>query len=81
MLPTYKNGKKLFVKKRWFFCTLNKGDIVIFYHPKNKKILIKRILEINSNEFILIGDNKSESTDSRNFGSVYKKNIIGKVIS
>ena len=80
MLPTYKNGKKLLIKKKWFFCTLNKGDIVVFYHPQNKKILIKRILEKNNNEFILIGDNISKSTDSRTFGSVCKKNIIGKVI-
>jgi nickel-type superoxide dismutase maturation protease len=53
------------------------GDIVVLSHSK---CIIKRIVKVKENEVFVVGDNKNESTDSRNFGWVNKKEIIGKVI-
>lgn len=44
------------------------------------KEMIKRIQKIRGNEYFVVGDNKKESTDSRNFGWIKKDQIIGKVI-
>lgn len=80
MFPTLTSGEKVIIKKKWFFCSLRKGDIVVFHHQPNQKILIKRIFKKTNNKFFLIGDNVTASTDSRNFGYIDNKSIIGKVI-
>lgn len=81
MVPTLKPGKKVLVSKLpYFFRTPHIGDIVAIYDPRDKKILVKRIKKDSSGEFFVMGDNKKESTDSRTFGWIKKKDIIGKVI-
>ena len=71
---------------------LNPGDLVIIWRTKNIKkndvvvfeinqdYYIKRISKIEDSKYFLEGDNKKESTDSRKFGWVDKKNIVGKVV-
>ncbi len=46
---------------------------------KNNRVYIKRIQKINGLEVYVVGDNKADSEDSRKFGSINKKEIIGKV--
>lgn len=76
MLPTLKPGTDVLVWC-WFF-TLKVGDLVaIKYQGKE---IIKRIHYILDREYNVIGDNKKESTDSRKFGWIDRKEIIGKVI-
>ncbi len=76
MLPTLKSNQDVLV---WcWFLRLKKGDLVAF--KKQGKDMIKRIQKIHGQEYFVIGDNKTESTDSRNFGSISKDQIIGKVI-
>jgi len=59
------------------------GDIVVAEHPDRPGFrLIKRIVSINDHgHYFLEGDNRSESTDSRAFGSVSAAHIIGQVTS
>jgi len=79
MLPTLKDGDALLIAPN---AQMNAGDIVLANHPfkKNSKIL-KRIGEItNDRRFFLIGDNKEESTDSRSFGAIQAKDILGKAV-
>jgi nickel-type superoxide dismutase maturation protease len=59
---------------------LKKGNICICRDPRTKRVLIKRIKEIKDNKYFVVGDNKDESTDSRDFGWLDKENMIGKVI-
>ena len=47
---------------------------------KNDKEMVKRVQEVQGHEYFVQGDNKKESTDSREFGWVKKEEIIGKVI-
>lgn len=71
---------------------LNSGDLVIIFRTKNVKkndvivfdksgdYFVKRVAEIKDSKFFLEGDNKKESIDSRKFGWIDKKDIVGKVV-
>ena len=54
------------------------NELVIAKNPAGKTIL-KRVQKIHGNKFFLTGDNKEESTDSREFGLLERERIIGKV--
>jgi len=56
------------------------GDVLVFYTPLGE-IAVKRCREIiPGNEFIALGDNGSQSYDSRSYGPVPYNNIIGRVL-
>ena len=78
MLPNYKDREKVIVN-RWgyIFQKPKINDVIIIY---KKKTMIKRIKEVKNNRFFVVGDNLSQSTDSRDFGLVEKKDILGKVV-
>ncbi|MDQ3089208.1 MAG: nickel-type superoxide dismutase maturation protease [Acidobacteriota bacterium] len=78
MLPTLKNGDVVLVNPQ---AKLKQGDIVLANHPYKKSVkILKRIKEFTDNgDLFLIGDNAGDSTDSRTFGAVSLKYIIGKV--
>jgi len=78
MEPSLKHNQIILASSVPFFFRKPKvGDIVVL---KKKKFIIKRIAKINKNKFFVVGDNKEESTDSRNFGWIFKQNIVGKII-
>ena len=93
MTPVIKPGTLLMVCKTWYGLRLpgsikyfiqwsspKKGDVVVFYTPHGD-IAVKRCGEIfNGNEFYALGDNSSNSFDSRNYGPVPFSSIIGKVL-
>lgn len=62
----------------WKLSKLKIGDIAVL--KKNKKFYIKRVSKIKDDKYFLLGDNEKESVDSRKFGWVFKKDIIGKMI-
>lgn len=57
-----------------------KGDIVVVRSPDEDKFLLKRVVETEAGRYIVAGDNKEYSVDSRKFGPISKDSIIGKVI-
>jgi nickel-type superoxide dismutase maturation protease len=61
----------------YFFGKPHVGDIVVL---SRGKCIIKRIINVKENEIFVVGDNNKESTDSRDFGWISKRKIIGKVI-
>ena len=79
MLPALKAGDAVLINPGAAFST---GDVVLAQHPYKKSVkIIKRIGEISpEGKYTLIGDNAGESTDSRTFGVIQKKDILGKVV-
>lgn len=77
MLPKFRPGTKVVV---WRYGKIQKGDVVVLQDPRTGRMILKRVKEIRQDEYYVLGDNSYESTDSRNYGWVGKKHIVGKVI-
>ena len=81
MFPTLRSGDKIFVNRIAYILSKPKiDDIVAVKDPRDRKVLIKRIKKIDNAKFFILGDNKTHSTDSREFGMIEKKDIIGKIV-
>jgi len=82
MLPSLKEGDIVFFKKYIKNKSLLKhGQIVIFYHPLKNIRLIKRVKNVSKNSIEVFGDNIKFSDDSKNFGLINNKKVIGIVTS
>lgn len=78
MLPVLKNGDKVLARPPK---NLRVGDIVVANHPFRLTPIIKRITDFSTcGKLFLSGDNPQESTDSRTFGEIDRKDVLGKVI-
>lgn len=92
MHPTLKNNSLIIIDKYLYkIFDIQRGDILIL-QIKNEEV-IKRLaflpgenaefnnetISLKNNEIYILGDNPKESIDSRNFGPVNTKNIIGKI--
>ena len=82
MLPTLKSGQRiLFIKafrpgknlvgKVVLIARLNANGQRDFYQ-------VKRVKEFKDGKFFVVGDNESQSTDSRSFGYLTSDEIIGR---
>lgn len=79
MYPTFLHGEKVVVIKKWL-TPIKKDDVVVLKDTKNM-LLIKRVQQVQNKKYFVGGDNESESTDSRHFGWITDKDIIGRVIA
>ena len=79
MLPTLENGDAVLIDPN---AKIAAGDIVLAKHPfKASVMILKRLAEINDNgNYFVVGDNLPQSTDSRTFGSLPAKSILGKAV-
>ncbi len=77
MLPTLKDGDEVLVKPSRNYQI---GDVVVAKHPFKITPIIKRITKFSTGgKVFLVGDNLAESKDSRSFGEVPEKDILGRV--
>lgn len=76
MLPSLRPGQIVICVRR--IRNLKPGHVVVIRHKGVEKI--KRISDITSNGIFVLGDNPNSSTDSRDFGSISRKNVAAKVI-
>lgn len=81
MEPLICEGQSLLVSfLPYFFRKPKAGEIIVLRSPKDKRYVVKRIQKIEKDRYFVVGDNKDKSTDSREFGLITKKDIVGKVI-
>ncbi len=81
MEPLLKDGRSVLVSSLPYLISIPKiGDIVACKMPAREKVLIKRVTSVVEGKYFIRGDNQSDSMDSRKFGLVEKKSIIGKVV-
>ena len=75
MLPDVKQGSIVIAKKTKSIIV---GDIIVAL--QNNKEVIKRVNNVDSNGYFIVGSNLLNSSDSRMYGPVMKQDVIGKVV-
>lgn len=85
MLPHLKPGDELLLDPRAFAHRLpRQGEVVVARHPfRGDVLVIKRVMRADSDGggVTLAGDNPEASTDSRAYGSVPMRLVLGRVSS
>ena len=81
MQPTLEPGDRILVRRLGLKPTPSLGSVVVTWHPQRSKLrLIKRLKSIEETGLWLLGDNPTESIDSRQLGAVPAKLLIGEVV-
>ena len=79
--PEYQEGDFVLVVKIPFFLRrLKVGDVVVFKHPYYGT-MVKKVesLAPDGGQFFVVGTHP-DSTDSRQFGTIHKEDLVGKVL-
>lgn len=86
MLPELAPGERA-IFDRWAYLAEapRVGDVVLARHPARPgRLFVKRVAAIipardrNAHEYVLLGDNAVESTDSRTLGPFPRSHILGR---
>jgi nickel-type superoxide dismutase maturation protease len=78
MEPTLAPGDRLLVTRT---TRPRVGDVVAVRDPGGgRRLLVKRVSALLEDEVVLRGDNPRASTDSRAFGPVPRRAIVGRVV-
>ena len=78
MEPTLAPGDRLLVTRATH---LQAGDVVAARDPRDHhRVVVKRVSAVVDDGVVLRGDNPGASTDSRNFGAVPRRAVVGRVV-
>jgi inner membrane protease subunit 1 len=84
MEPAYRHGDRLLVNRLAYIRAAPRpGDVVILRDPDdNRRLLLKRVAGSTAStppgQIRVLGDNAGESRDSRHFGPVTVRLIVGR---
>ena len=83
MAPTLMPGDRILIRLLSADAPLPAIDsLVVAWHPtKADTRMIKRLTSCHQGRLLLHGDNPSESSDSRQFGALERRHLIGVVTS
>ena len=83
MAPTLMPGDRILIRLLSADAPLPAIDpLVVAWHPtKADTRVIKRLTSCRQGRLLLHGDNPSESSDSRQFGALERRHLIGVVTS
>jgi nickel-type superoxide dismutase maturation protease len=78
MRPALLPGDRLLV---WRWGRLRGGDILALRDPRTGRLIVKRLHSRSAGGALSVaGDNSDHSTDSRHFGPISHKSVIGRVV-
>lgn len=92
MAPTYHNGDLVMLHSYLLQIRPPQKNEIIAFRDKDKVLVVKRVIlvpgEVDTittlkprilgpNEYVVIGDNLNESYDSRYYGAINRKQILG----
>lgn len=78
MLPALAPGERLVVVR---LPVLEVGDIVALRDPEQpERVLLKRVSRLEASSVEVRGDNEAVSRDSRAFGRVPRREVLGRVV-
>ena len=77
MEPTLANGDWWLVRRG---VSVRAGDVALLVHPlRPDALIVKRLDHRDDSGWWVLGDNAAESEDSRQFGAVPDRNIVGRL--
>ena len=83
MFPTFTDGQFLFSKRVLHKSKCKVGEVYVYIPPyasEGEKFVIKRLDHINDKgEYYFLGDNSSDSYDSRYYGYVKSHNVVAHI--
>ncbi|MEJ2707678.1 MAG: S26 family signal peptidase [Anaerolineales bacterium] len=81
LLPVYREGDFVLISKiPFFFHSLSKGDVIVFRHEiYGTMIKLVQRVDPEKDQIFVVGT-REQSVDSRQFGPVQRKDLLGKVI-
>ena len=80
MLPTLEPGDRLVVVRLPPFWPLSVGQLVAVPDPRDRsRLLVKRVRSVAGGSVEVRGDNEGSSTDSRHFGLLPRRGVVGRV--
>ena len=77
MLPTFTAGEVFFINSKYI---LQIGSVYVFHQPHTGELVMKRLHKIVNGDLYFVGDNADASYDSRNYGYVSTKAVIGEAV-
>jgi nickel-type superoxide dismutase maturation protease len=78
MQPSLQPGDRLLVAG---FLEARPGDVVAVVDPRDEgRTMVKRVATVDSAGVTVLGDNPDASTDSRTFGPVPSRLLLGRVV-
>lgn len=78
--PAYQEGDYVLIGTCSFFFGITVGNTIVFEHPDHG-LLIKKVNQVlHSEDGYEVRGTHPNSVDSRDFGPVSKRNVIGKVL-
>ena len=80
MEPQIKTGETVLVSSIPYRFKIPKINDIVAFKDNTGKVLIKRIIRFQNGKYFVQGDNENDSLDSREFGYISKKQIIGELI-
>jgi nickel-type superoxide dismutase maturation protease len=82
MVPAYQPGDRLVVNRlAYLFRRPRPGDVVVLRDPQVAgRLLLKRVVAADGDGVVVLGDNAAGSRDSRSFGPVRRRDIVGKAL-
>jgi len=73
-------GEEVEIKGEELIVKNDKGEIVYFEKNSANSIFGDLKIKLEKGEFFVLGDNRAHSLDSRYFGKIKKKEIVGRVL-
>jgi nickel-type superoxide dismutase maturation protease len=80
MVPTLGAADRLVVLRLPPWWPLALGDLVALRQPDADRLLIKRVVRVADGHLLVRGDNEAKSTDSRTFGPVPRRAVLGRAL-
>lgn len=78
MAPALRPGDRVVVVRT---PVLEEGDLVALFDPEDRsRVLVKRVARLEAESIDVRGDNVAASRDSRSFGPVPRRLVIGRVV-